>query len=278
MLQIIRADSLIAVGSLLTMLVWLRKFPLPPTSRDDEQAAHPFVRWRVFAGFLLLLYLFTAAFAALWTWLLWLIAHDGLASEPPAVYVVKPEPFVAVWVLPGLLLGLQCGVAALDLAMIGFLGPRYYQSWTLWGRLPAPNPQALVRGRESLTLLHLFSLALILWYVALFMGWHTRFGEERVVIHDLCGFGEHAYSYDDIDKVVAVSQDRGEDGDVRIHPTIYLFFRDGRRWCDEDYGTRGPEYRGDDDKFLAFLCEKSGRPLTRVRSIEEATDDAAPRP
>ncbi len=101
------------------------------------------------------------------------------------------------------------------------------------------------------------------------MPWNARFEQERVVIHDLWAFHEQVYSYGDIDKVVVVSHDVGPAGDMRAHPMIYLFFHDGRRWCDEDYGTRSAEYRTDDNKFLAFLCDKSGCPLTKAKLFED---------
>ena len=273
MLYILRADSLIAVGSLLSILVWLR--PIPPPRAEEAAAGRP--SWGVVVGFLPLFYLFTAAFGTLWTLLLWCVAEEGIASGPPAVYVVRPEPYFCVWGLPGLMLGIQCGGAAADLVLARLLGWQYYQSWVVrplhaargrtseaWAVLARSAPHVLPRERAGLAVFHLVFLGPILGYVALFLPWNARFEQNRIVIHDLWAVGEQVYSYDDIDKVVAVSPDVGGG-------RIYVFFRDGRRWCDEDYGVRTVEYRADDDKFLAFLCENAGLPLTRVKSIEEVS-------
>jgi hypothetical protein len=167
--------------------------------------------------------------------------------------------------MPGLLLGIQCGVAAIDLALGAIMGRPYYEHPSLWG-VAAGNTPLRQHSRHGLAFFSLLLLPLILGYVTLFMPWNARFEEGRVVIHDLYALREQAYSYDDIDRIVAVSPETaGPCGQIR------LTFRDGRRWCDEDYGTRPVEYRGDDDKFLAFLSEKSGRPVTRVKFVEDAT-------
>lgn len=285
MLQILRADSLIAVGSLLVMLTWLRKTPLSRPAgawdgsvrRASGQTADALTGFRAKAGavfgFLLLFYPITAAFGAMWTAILLFTAEDLCGSLPHAAYVVRPEPYLAVWFMPGLLLGILCGVAVIDLSLGALMGRPYYEHPSLWGVAAGNTGQ---RSRHGLAFFSLLLLPLILGYVTLFMPWNARFEEERVVIHDLYALREQVYSYDDIDLVAKVSHDVGPSGAARPHPMIYLFFRDGRRWCDEDYGTRPSDCRGADEAFLAFLCERSGRPLTQAKFIEDVTGSKSP--
>jgi hypothetical protein len=262
MLYILRADSLIAVGALLVALLWLRKASFPPPSPGGP----PPLSWanaRRAAAFLLLFYPATITLSALWILLLWFVAEQQFAASP-AVFVVRPEPYVCVWGLPGMLLGLLCGVTLLDVALGAIVGPAFHSSVGMWGPSVARDPSILRRTRRGAAVLALVTLPLVLGYVTLFLPWNARFEQDRVVIHDLWAFRDQTYSYRDIAKVVSVAPDAGRS-------EVCVFFRDGRVWSDEDYGSRTVEYRADDDKFLAFLCEKSGRPLTRVKSFEEVS-------
>jgi hypothetical protein len=283
MLQILRADSLLVVGSLLVALTWLRRIPLPhsPRARDDPNqrsagqalGASPVMRPKAKAlfGYLLLFYPLWGAFGAMWTAIFLFLAQDSLGALPRAGYVVTPEPYFAVWFMPGLLLGIQCAAATIDLSLGALMGRQYYEHPALW-RPNTRNPRLHECSRHGLAVFALLLLPLILGYVTLFIPWNARFEEGRVKIHDFWAFREQSYAYDDIDIVVQVSHRVGPAGDVRPHPMIYVFFHDGRRWCDEDYGTRPSEYRAADEAFLAFLCKKSGRPLTRVQFITDVAE------
>jgi hypothetical protein len=224
------------------------------------------------AVYLPLFYLFTAAFAAFWTLVLLRLAREHLGECPPSAYMITPEPYFAVWSLPGLETGAMCGSTALDLLLAAVLGRRYFSADWQSGILGPPwDQRQMMRGRRVVAVLCVVLLAPLLVYQTLFMDWYARFDEERIAFNDLFTFGETVYPYSAVDKVVEVSDDRTPTGEAVPHKRLYLFFHDGRRWCDEDYGTRSPEYRTDDDRFLAFVCARSGRPLTRVRFLEDAT-------
>ena len=213
MLYILRADSLIAVGLLVIALLWLRKVSLPPSPGVGPGPATGAVSCLPFswpnaakvAAFLLLFYPATIVSAALWTPLLWFIAEDGIAAHPPAAYVIKPEPYVCVWALPGLLLGLFSGATALDVALGALMERSYYSSAVLWGPAATRDPHLLLRTRRAIAVFALALMPLTVGFVTLFLPWNARFEQERIVIHDLWAAGEQVYSYDDIDKVVAVS-------------------------------------------------------------------------
>jgi hypothetical protein len=104
-------------------------------------------------------------------------------------------------------------------------------------------------------------------FVGLALNWYARFTDDAVVVKRFLAAREEVHSYDSVVQVVWTGP-VGKDGQPAARGDIHLRFADGTTW-----GTDQTFVLPDDDaqrqRFLDFLAEKTGRPITRARRIED---------
>jgi hypothetical protein len=99
---------------------------------------------------------------------------------------------------------------------------------------------------------------------------YSRFEEDRVVLNPFWGFGERSHPYSDVEAVIQTSHYRSRGREIQ-HTRYYILLAGGEKWCNEDYGPATPGVQEEDAALVDFVCRKAGKPLTRVRHLEDAT-------
>jgi hypothetical protein len=203
----------------------------------------------------------TLGFAVLLGWL----GASYQAGLPKGLYQRMPELSWVSFLLPSLLLGILTGALTADFALRLALGNRYGEYDLAFGGGSAGRP-----GDRGMPLLTVAVVVLVTGWVTFSLDSYSRFEEERAVISPFWGFGERSYQYSDVKAVVHSSHVRSRSREIE-HPRYFIFFTDGRCWCNEDHGHPDQRVLDDDASLAAFVCRQAGKPLTRVRHIEEWT-------
>jgi hypothetical protein len=203
----------------------------------------------------------TLGFTALLSWL----GHRYQAALPAGVHQRMPNLSWVSFLVPSTVLGILTGVLAADLVLRLRLGERYGAYELAFGGAAPGRP-----GDRGMSLVTVVVAVLVTGFVTFNVDCYSRFEEERIVLNPFWGFGEQSYSYGAVEAVVRTSHVRSR-GRERPHTRYFILFTDGRRWCIEDQG-RDLAGDGERDAGLAeFVCRQSGKPLTRVRHIEEVS-------
>ncbi len=104
-------------------------------------------------------------------------------------------------------------------------------------------------------------------FVGLAMNWYARFTDDAIVIKRLIGAREEVYPYSGVVQIVW-ARTAGE-VDQPVPPgDVHLRFADGKTWgTDQTFFL--PADADQRQRFLDFLAEKTGRPITRARSLRD---------
>jgi hypothetical protein len=217
----------------------------------------------------LLVPVFPVTFLALgvgWAMLFDYLGEQHARAFPPAVFLFKPFSYAIVCALPALFLGIFTTLPLLALLGRVVLGRQRFLEYLFWdeGRLRAGYPDRAVRLLTALAVL--VGVGSAVW-VGLVMSWYTRFGEDEIAVKGLFAVREDVHRYGDVEQVVVSSQRRVGD-DVFPGVDLGLRFRDGRTWrTGQTFAL--PVDAGERDRFLEFLRQKTGKPFTQVRLLDD---------
>jgi hypothetical protein len=216
------------------------------------------------------LFLFSAVVATLgFTALIGWLASSYQAGLPVGVYLRMPMLTWGSFLVPSVVLGILTGVLASDLVLRWLLGHRYGEYEYAWGGAGPGRP-----GDRGMPLLTFVIAGLVTGLVTFSLDRYSRFEEDRIVINPFWGFGERSYPYSAVEAVVRTSHYRTKKREI-AHTRYHILFADGERWCNEDYGPATSDVREDDTALAEFVCQKSGKPLLKVRHFEEVTSSRA---
>jgi hypothetical protein len=236
----------------------------PAVPADAPRVAMPSYRW---VSALTSAALLPTAFAlgAGWAVLFHHLGEARARSFWPAVFLFKPYSYGMVCAVPGLLLGIFSAIPLLLLFMRLLLGRRRFIESLFWeeGRFGG-NVDALLRFFRYLALFVSLACAA---FVGLAMNWYARFTDDAIVIKRLLGAREEVYPYGSVVQIVW-ARPAGE-VDRPVPPgDVHLRFADGKTWgTDQTFFL--PADAAERQRFLDFLAEKTGRPITRARSLQD---------
>jgi hypothetical protein len=238
--------------------------PGPAVRADAPRVVMPSYRW---LSALTSAAMLPTAFAlgAGWAVLLHHLGEARARSFGPAVFLFKPYSYGMVCAVPGLLLGIFSVPPLLLLLMRLLLGRRRFTEALFWeeGRLGG-NVDALLRFFRCLALFVSLACAA---FVGLAMNWYARFTEDTVVVKRLLGAREDVYPYGSVVQIVW-ARPAGEVGQPVPPGDIHIRFADGKTWgTDQTFFL--PADAAERQRFLDFLREKTGRPITRARSLQD---------
>jgi hypothetical protein len=144
-------------------------------------------------------------------------------------------------------------------------------------RYSGKHSEAVKKGQENVNFLATVSffciffsclMLLIIIPVALFLNCYSRFGEGQVSSNQW-GVWETSRPYGDLDKVVLTSGFKASKGEIIDRKRLYLVFKDGEQWWWDLDELRLGEKCQNADEFVAFVCDAAGKPLTKVKYIED---------
>jgi hypothetical protein len=244
--------------------------PLPPSpcvTADAPRVAMPSYRW---LSALTSAALLPTAFAlgAGWAVLFHHLGEARARSFGQAVFLFKPYSYGMVCAVPGLLLGIFSVIPLLLLFMRLLLGRRRFIESLFWeeGRFEAVgrNVDAVLRAFRWLALFVSLATAV---FVGLALNWYARFTDDAVVIKRLLVAREEVHPYGSVVQIVWV-RPAGE-VDQPVPPgDVHLRFADGQTWgTDQTFFL--PADAAERQRFFDFLREKTGRPITRARSLQD---------
>lgn len=245
---------------------WERRPRTPHEAADAGPPPDTFRRSYFWFNALLLpaFFLIVAALTVGWSLVLFVLYRQRIDALPPSAYLV--EPGWGFCVVPALFLGIFTSAFPVDMLARLALGDRYedYMGWER-GRLGLER-RAAVCVMCGLGLLIAVPLAL---GVAFGMDWYAHFGEDEVTVNQFWGFGERAYPYSRVKRLVRATHLRAPSGEIRKRDRLFILFDDGTRWCNEDVVQSGPHLKRDEE-VIRFVSRKSGRPVEEHEFIEDA--------
>jgi hypothetical protein len=237
----------------------------PPITKEDSRKWARQVWW---IHLIVFAWLLVGWFGFTWICmgLLILLSDWDLAEFSTSLYLIKPTR--AIWLSPGLFLGLLCWALTVVPLYRWLLGDKYdaYSRWySRWH-----GQQFGFDGNSKKLLVGLVGLFLGFPAFMIVFGsnWHLRVEENSIGWKRFLSFTEKQYSYDEIDKIVETSHARAPMGNVGECARIFLVFSDGNKWSFEDMGysyARG-EY---DREMIQYIQNRSGKPLIHATFIED---------
>jgi hypothetical protein len=246
----------------------LQLTPAPSAPPDDGGSRSPTVRSYQWVNLVLLPVFLVSMFglAALWALVFNFLGNEHAKTFPPGVFVFVP-PFWLIFAVPAIFLGIFSSAAIIEPFTRILLGRRYgeYRYWEQ-ARLGMQGPAGVERfGRQFTLLARALGLGLGLW-VLLAMNWYARLNENEVAIKPLFGIQEQLYPYSRVEQIVLTSHLRVKD-DAVPREGLHLRFDDGQTWS-TGQTFRLPETPEERNHLLEFLVQKTGKPLTPARLIE----------
>jgi hypothetical protein len=197
------------------------------------------------------------------------LGEERARSFAPAVFLFKPFCYGIICAVPCVFLGIFGCVPVLFLLARLVLGRRRFLEYLHWDEGRYGGPGHLDAGIKMISGLALFISVACAIFVCLVLSWYARLTEDHIAIKRLFGLGEEIHSYSSVEQIV-----------VAIHPTedksqsmspedLEIRFDDGRVWNTDQtfHMSHDPVERA---RLLEFLSRKTGKPITRVRHLEEA--------
>jgi hypothetical protein len=210
------------------------------------------------------------ALAIGWGLLFQVLGEQRARSLAPAVFVFTPL-YGVVCAVPALFLGIFSSLPVLMLPVRLLLGRRRFTEYLFWdeGRLGPGYADGVIRLLTGMALVLGVGSAV---FVGVVLNWYTRFGEDEIAIKRPLALREEVHPYGDVEQIVVGSR-RLQGNEVAARDDVGLRFRDGRTWSTEQRCGPPPE-PGERERLLAFLRQKTGKPVTRVRFLREVIPDA----
>ncbi len=220
---------------------------------------------------LLFIPLFLVTFLALaagWAFLLHLLGEEHARTFPPAVFLFKPFAYGIVFAVPAIFLGIFSAIPLLAGLTRLLLGRRRFLEYLYWdeGRLGHQNvhPEALIKMLSFLALLAGILSAI---FALLVLNWYARLNDDEIAIKRLFALGEEVHPYDTVTQIV-VTTHRRVGKETMAGEDLGLRFGDGRTWTtDQTFAL--PRDKAERDRLLAFLQQKTGKPITRARLLKD---------
>jgi hypothetical protein len=221
-----------------------------------------------------------AIFTLLWTWILSWLASWHAAELPTSAFVLFPPTVSLPRFIPnnmqrvipyGLVLGGYTGMVV-HLRVVGrLLSRRHYEDYHHWEKdqFSFQSEEARNKAMRNGFLMTLLFVIPLSATVPLTVNRYTRFTEEEIVDRSsFLPFTETAHSYAAVSDII-VSSHSVKDKALVENPTVVIRFSDGQSWkADSDTGL--PAQGEDRDRFLEFLSARTGKPIRRVKLIEDA--------
>jgi hypothetical protein len=204
---------------------------------------------------------------ALWAMVFNYLGNEYAKTFPSGVFVFVP-PYRLIFGLPAVFLGIFSSVAIIDPLTRILLGSRYteYSHWEQ-ARSGLDGPVAMRQfGKMFSRFAWILGPLMGLW-VLLGMNWYMRLSENEVAIKPLFGIKEEVYPYNRVQQVV-VTTHAIEKWIAVSRENLHLRLDDGQTWSTgQNFALpKSPEER---KHLLEFLVQKTGKPLTQARFIED---------
>jgi hypothetical protein len=199
--------------------------------------------------------------AVAWTLVLGWLADLRLRGLPADTLLLRPEPAWALWLGPGLFLGVTSSL--IPLAPLTRLLLRYRLSDYIRHERARTGLDEWAGQKSALVF-----LVPIVGLTALAMDWYVRFDADTIAVNSFVGLGETVYPYSSVRRIVQTSHLRAPFNNEVERKRLFIFFADGRRWCNEDL-VRSSRFRDDEETVIRIVCRRAGRPLTRARLLED---------
>jgi hypothetical protein len=209
------------------------------------------------------------ALGALWALLFHYLGEARARSFGPAVFLFKPFAYGIVCALPALFLGIFSSPLPGVLFVRLLLGRRRFLEYLFWdeGRLAAGGGATADGVIRMLTHFALLVGVLSVLFVCLVMNWYARFTEDGVAVKRLLAVREEVHPYAGVEQLVLTTH-RVVKNKTAEREDIHIRFADGKTWeTDETFSL--PADAAERKRFLDFLQEKTGRPVTRARLIQD---------
>jgi hypothetical protein len=189
-------------------------------------------------------------------------AERRLAALPASAFLIRPEPYWAFWLLPGVFLAFATAAVLTPLCAPRFLlGREELSEYDLLNQ-----QRAGVSNRAQWAFVFAPLVAFAGGLVALSADWYTRFGEDEFAINQFWGFGERVHGYGDVDRVIVTKQVVEKDK-IRERRQLFIDLRGGERWSYQSQALRSEHPFT--WQFVDFVCRKSGKKLTTTRFIDD---------
>lgn len=206
----------------------------------------------------------------------WAVVFDYLGEQhartfPAGVFVFKPAVYWAVFGVPAIFLGIFSSVAIVEPLTRVLLGRRYteYCHWEQ-ARRGLHGPVGVQRfGRRFILFAVLLGLVMAAWTV-LAMNWYVRLTDNDIAIKPLFDIGEQLHPYPRVQQIVLTSHTRVKN-DIIPREGLHLRFEDGQTWSTGQTFAL-PDTAEEKKRLLDFLMQKTGKPLTRARLIEDVPE------
>lgn len=203
------------------------------------------------------------AFATAWHWLLDSVGERSLASLPPAIFFLHPEPLWLVWLVPALLLGFVTAFWFVDTL------------YRLWLRERFADYQIVSQARLGIAVKKVMAPMAVLvvlvtgaFYI-LVTDCYTTFEDDGMVVNRFWDFEERRHAYADIVSIVEAEKHRPAGIGKTVRRIRYhILFQDGTTWCNEQTGTSIVDSAATPD-IIDFVAQRSGQPVIRAEFLED---------
>lgn len=203
-----------------------------------------------------------------WAFLLHVLAEEHARGFPPALFLFKPFVYGLIFAVPSMFLGIFTILPLMMLLLRLVMGRRLFLEYLFWdeGRLNrgALRADGIIRMLSLLALLISIPCA---GFVGLAMNWYTRFTEDEIAVKPLFGFSEEKHAYGNIEQLL-ISSHRRVGKDIMEGPELGIRFQDGQTWR-TGQTFQLPRDDIERDRLLAFLQRKTGKPIKRLRLLED---------
>ena len=206
--------------------------------------------------------------AAGWAFVFHVLGEQHARTFPPGVFVFKPAVYWAMFGVPAVFLGIFSSVGILEPLTRILLGRRYteYCHWEQARRGLHGPVGVRSYGRQFIRFAIVLGILMAVWAV-LAMNWYVCLTDDAVVLKPLFGVREQVYPYHRVQQIVLTTH-AVVHKEIMPREGLHLRFDDGQTWSTGQTFTL-PDAVEKKKRLLDFLSQKTGKPLTRAKLIEE---------
>lgn len=252
----------------------IRQGAATPQPVEDTSAAQPDDKWshltlrsyRWTNFFLSLLFIVSMlGMGIVWAFVFHYLGEARARALPSGVFAFKPAIYGAIFGVPAIFLGIFSSMGILEVFTRIVLGRRYteYSHWAQ-ARLGQVRQQRL--GRRFFFFAWFLGGLMALW-VLLAMNWYVVLTDNEIALKPLFGIREQVYPYPRVQQIVLTSHVVVKK-EVIPREGLHLRFDDGQTWSTGQTFAL-PDAAGEKKRLLEFLAQKTDKPLTRAKFIED---------
>lgn len=218
------APAIIGIAALVFVVLYDRrnavrakKFQIE-SDVDFEELKRKYAKWETYTRFALPF--FAILIASVLTCSLWALVRFIQSLKGPCRYIVIPS--VWFWMSHALTLATATCVLPTIIVLKRLLGPERYAEFNLYGKLKEGTD-----GKRLLLALALMLIGANCVTLPLSFDWYFRITDDQILVSRFWGFGEMAYSFQDVAEVRFVKSQKNERGAIRWRKYHEIAFTDG---------------------------------------------------